>query len=208
MASNPSTLPQSYDIMIPVVAHHSPSDPPELLFTSHFLCRCPYIAVARIWTCGGRKLGNAWQSAGAAWELANTALSDRMRAMRPMDVLIGRIYVWQLDLWHHMYISLDTLEVCCHHTTTGEHILCAWRRVCSRANFANSAFEALLQIKPYLWPCGHHIGSSRRPAPKVKNEDNQLKGGELGFESQALAFSHGVLTGHQHRELGVRSPKA
>ncbi len=60
MASYPSILAHSFDIQIPVAAHHRPSEPPRIVFTSDFLYRYRYIAVAQSWTCGEKKLGKAW----------------------------------------------------------------------------------------------------------------------------------------------------
>ena len=85
MASYPSKSAHSFDMRASIVAHHGLSDPMELFITSDFLHRCRYIAVAHIWTCGEKKLGNPWQLAGAMLELA---ICDGMRAM---DVLIGRM---------------------------------------------------------------------------------------------------------------------
>ena len=86
MGRYPSTTAHAFDILRPVVAHYGESDAPTRLFTSDFLHRCRYTAVARIWTCGG---GKAWHPAATALELANTALCARY-AM-DMDVLISRI---------------------------------------------------------------------------------------------------------------------
>ena len=75
-----------HDIVIPIAAQYSPSDPPKLIFTSDFTYRGPYIAVADICTCGQRSLAML----GNLQELRYIRWNARMRAM---DVLIGRICI-------------------------------------------------------------------------------------------------------------------
>ena len=65
MASYPSTSAHSFDILIPIVAQHDRSEAPRHVFTSGFLCRCPYIAVAPFWTYGEQILGILRSRAGA-----------------------------------------------------------------------------------------------------------------------------------------------
>ncbi len=47
MAGYPSTSAYSFDIGTSIVAHHSLSDAPKHVFTSHFLHRCRYVACHR-----------------------------------------------------------------------------------------------------------------------------------------------------------------
>ena len=54
-----------YDTLIPIAAHYGSSDPPKLVFMSDFTNCGPYIAVARICTCGERSLAIL----GKQWEL-------------------------------------------------------------------------------------------------------------------------------------------
>ena len=84
-AGHPSTTARSFDILIPIVAHHGLSNAPERVFTRDLLYRCRYIAVAQIWTFGERKLGKKLGILGQA-EQGGT---------RAMDDLIGR---W-MDRW-------------------------------------------------------------------------------------------------------------
>ncbi len=56
-ASYRSTSTHSFDIQTHIVAQYGLSDAPERVFTRHFIHHCRYIAVARIWTFGERKLG-------------------------------------------------------------------------------------------------------------------------------------------------------
>ena len=80
MASNRSMLPHSYEIKTPVVARYGPPKPPEHLFTSGFLHRCSYVAVARYSIYGEKMLGNPWHPAEP-----RRSLQTRQYAMEPMD---------------------------------------------------------------------------------------------------------------------------
>ena len=91
MASNLSTSAYFFDIRTPVVAYHGPSKAPKLIFTSGFLYRRRYIAVAQIWSCGEKMLGKSWQSAAAALELATWQFAMNMSWKGAMDDLIGWI---------------------------------------------------------------------------------------------------------------------
>ena len=73
MARYPSITTHSFDILIPFVARHGPSDAPEPLFTS-VLCGCCCLRRCRQFLIyGEKKLGKAWQHA----EFASTALCAR-----------------------------------------------------------------------------------------------------------------------------------
>ncbi len=85
MASYPATTAHYYDIRVPVAAQYGLSEPLMLVFTSDFLRRYRYIAVAQIWTCGEKKLGKAWHF---GWSLQMAICDGWLRAM---DALIGRI---------------------------------------------------------------------------------------------------------------------
>ena len=78
MVSYLSITAHSFDILMPVAAHHHPSDPPELVFTSAFLCFRRYIAAARFSTCGEEILGIPWRLAGNRAGPCNMAIYNRM----------------------------------------------------------------------------------------------------------------------------------
>ena len=80
MGPQPSTTTHIHLILIPIVAHYGPSEPPRALFTSGFLHRCRPIAVAQFWTYGEKKLGKAWHLRHLRW-----SFQTPLRAQHAME---------------------------------------------------------------------------------------------------------------------------
>ena len=122
-ASYPSTTAHSFDILIPIVARHGPSEPPMLVFTSHSLVVATTSQSLPFGPTEKEILGNPWHPTATALELVNMAIYDGMRAM---DVLIGRIGM-QDGCRIRIAVALATQRGRCH----VEGGIVSWIQVCS-----------------------------------------------------------------------------
>ena len=95
MVSFPSPLAHSFDTEIPIVAYHSLSDPPELLFSSNFLRCCRYIAVAHFYTCGEKMLGMLDILRQLRWSLQT----------RPYATECGQWTFWLVGLVYRLAVA-------------------------------------------------------------------------------------------------------
>ena len=81
MASYPSTLAYTYDILTPVAAQYGPSGPPMLVYTSRSLV----VALHRCRFLWDLRRTNPWYPAGPC----KTAMRDG--TLRATSILIGRL---------------------------------------------------------------------------------------------------------------------